>query len=70
MRIDPAKLVTVSHAAEIAGVDRYWMRQLVRRGDVAGVCIDGVWFAERAAAERYERHPTAGRPRLRRTRKK
>jgi hypothetical protein len=70
MKIDPAKLVTVTHAAELAGVDRYWMRQLVRDGVVSGVCIDGVWFADRAAAERYERHPTAGRPRQRRPRRK
>jgi hypothetical protein len=63
MKIDPAKYVTVGHAADIASVSRYWMRQQVQAGRLPGVCIDGIWFVLRSAAEGFERHPTAGRPR-------
>lgn len=61
--IDPADYLTVGHAADIAGVSRFWMRQQVQAGRVPGVCMDGIWFVLRKAAEGYERHPTAGRPR-------
>ncbi len=61
--IDTDDYVTVGHAAQIAGVSRYWMRQQVQAGKVAGVCIDGLWFVLRTAAEEFVRHPTAGRPR-------
>ena len=63
MKIDPALYVTVGHAADIASVSRFWMRQQVQAGKVAGVEIDGIWFVLRSAAETFERHPTAGRPR-------
>lgn len=63
MKIDPSLYVTVGHAADMASVSRFWMRQQVQAGKVAGVCIDGIWFVLRSAAEAYERHPTAGRPR-------
>lgn len=61
--IDPKKYITVGHAADIAFVSRFWMRQQVQAGKVAGVEIDGIWFVLRTAAEAFERHPTAGRPR-------
>jgi hypothetical protein len=63
MKIDPNLYVSVGHAADIACVSRFWMRQQVQAGKVAGVCIDGIWFVLRSAAEAFERHPTAGRPR-------
>jgi hypothetical protein len=63
MKIDPDLYVTVGHAADIACVSRFWMRQQVQTGKVPGVCMDGIWFVLRSAAEAYERHPTAGRPR-------
>lgn len=61
--IDPALYITVGHAADIAEVSRFWMRQQAAAGKVAAVCIDGQWFVLRSAAEAFERHPTAGRPR-------
>jgi hypothetical protein len=62
-RINPADYLTISHAAELAGVSGFWMRQSVKKGSVPGVQIDGVWFVLRSAAEGFQRHPTAGRPR-------
>lgn len=64
MKIDPSLYVTVGHAAEIADVSRHWMRLQAQAGRVEAVCIDGQWFVLRSAAEAFERHPTAGRPRL------
>jgi hypothetical protein len=55
--------VSVGHAADIACVSRFWMRQQVQAGKIAGVSMDGIWFVLRSAAEGFERHPTAGRPR-------
>ena len=67
MKIDPSLYVTVGHAAEIAGVSRYWMRQLAKAGTVAAVEIDGQWFVLRSAAEGYQRPcPAEGRPKKRR----
>jgi len=62
-RINPADYLTISRAAELAGVSGFWMRQQVKKGTMAGVQIDGVWFVLRSAAEGFQRHPTAGRPR-------
>ena len=64
MKIDPAQYITCGHAADIACVSRFWMRQQVQAGKLPGVCIDGIWFVLRTAAEGFERHPTAGRPRV------
>lgn len=65
MKIDPDLYVTVGHAAKIADVSRHWMRQLAESDQrLGGVKIDGQWFVLRSAAEAFERHPTAGRPRL------
>ena len=69
MKIDPALYVTVGHAAELAGVSRLWMRTLAIEGRIQAVEIDGIWFVLRTAAEGFERHPTAGRPRGRKPRK-
>jgi hypothetical protein len=62
-KVDPSLYVTVGHAADIACVSRFWMRQQVQAGRVPGLCMDGIWFVLRSAAEAFERHPTAGRPR-------
>lgn len=62
MLVETDDLVTCGHAATAAGVSRFWMRQLLQSGRVAGVEIDGQWFARRGAAEAFTRHPTAGRP--------
>lgn len=64
MKIDPKDYVTVGHAAELADVSRHWMRLQAIAGKIPAVCIDGIWFVLRAAAAAFERHPTAGRPRV------
>lgn len=64
MKIDPSLYVTVGHAAELADVSRHWMRQQAIDGRIPAVCIDGIWFVLRTAAAAFERHPTAGRPRV------
>jgi hypothetical protein len=43
-KIDPDDYVTVTHAAEIAGVSREWARKKAQDGTVRAVCIDGYWF--------------------------
>lgn len=68
-KIDPALYVTVGHAAELADVTRFWMRQQAIGGKIDAVQIDGQWFILRTAAEAYQRHPTAGRPRVANRRK-
>lgn len=62
-RIETAEYVSVGNAAKIADVSRLWMRKLAQAGKVRAVEIDGQWFIYRKDAEKYERHPTAGRPR-------
>jgi hypothetical protein len=64
MKIDPSLYVTVGHAAELADVSRLWMRTYAKAGRIQAVEIDGIWFVLRSAAEAFERHPTAGRPRM------
>jgi len=67
MKIDPTLYVTVGRAATLAGVSRYWMRQLAQAGSISAVEIDGQWFVLRSAAESYERPcPSMGRPTKRR----
>ena len=63
-KIDPDKYVTIGTAAKMANVSRYWMRQLVKENTVAGIEIDGQFFALRSAVEAYARTPIPGsRPR-------
>ena len=63
-KIDPALFVTTSTAAGVGGVSRYHMSREARTGNVPGVMVDGQWLILRSAAEAYERHPSAGRPRV------
>jgi hypothetical protein len=65
-QIDLGKYVSVGSAADSAGVSRLWMRELIKAGKIAGVQIDGRWFAEAAAVAGYQRTDT-GRPRIERT---
>ena len=63
-KIDPDKYVTIGTAAKRANVSRYWMRKLVKDGTVAGIEIDGQYFALISAVEAYARTPIPGaRPR-------
>jgi hypothetical protein len=54
MRIETDDYITVTNAAKIAGVSRYWMRQKAQSGEVKAVCIDGLWFVLKAHAERFK----------------
>jgi hypothetical protein len=62
-RIDIDKLLTITNAAKVAGVSRFWMTQQVKNGKMASVTIDGVRFVFRDAAEAFVRDPSRGRPR-------
>lgn len=62
-KIETTDYIAVGHAAKLADVSRLWMRTLAKDGKVRAVEIDGQWFIHRKDAEKYERHPTAGRPR-------
>lgn len=62
-KIETTDYVSVGTAAKAADVSRLWMRTLAQAGKVRAVEIDGQWFVHRKDAEKYERHPTAGRPR-------
>ena len=61
-KIDPSLYIRVGTAADLANVSRQWMLQHVQTGKIAGIEIDGQWFALRSAALAFERHPHAGRP--------
>ena len=63
MKIDPSLYVSIGHAASLAGVSRLCIRNKAKAGVVPAVCIDGIWFVLRTAAEQFEPHPTKGRPR-------
>lgn len=63
-KIDPDKYVTIGTAAKQAGVSRFWMRRLVKEGHVAGIVIDGQFFALASAVAAYAKAlPPVGRPR-------
>lgn len=63
-KIDPDKYLTIGNAAKKANVSRHWMRRLVQEGHLAGVVIDGQWFALASAVAAYAKTPVGrGRPR-------
>lgn len=63
-KIDPDKYLTIGNAAKKAGVSRHWMRLQVKGGHVAGIQIDGQWFALASAVAAYAKTPAGrGRPR-------
>ena len=63
-KIDPDRYLTIGNAAKLANVSRGWMRRQVQAGHIAGVEIDGQWFALQSAVEAYAKSPAAiGRPR-------
>lgn len=61
--VSPDELLPLPAAALIADVTEQWMRQLVAAGKVAGFRVGRNYLVQRAAAEAFRRHPTAGRPR-------
>jgi len=63
-KIDPSLYVTIGHAAKLAGVTRFWLREQVKQGRVQGVQIDGIWFALRSSVQAFAKNPcSVGRPR-------
>ena len=55
--------VSLTEAAKMADVSQFWMRTLVQQGKVEGVRIGNNYIVKKDSAERFERHPSAGRPR-------
>lgn len=51
MQIDTEDWITCSHAAQLAGCSRQYMRRLALAGRVRSVVIDGLLFVHRADAE-------------------
>jgi excisionase family DNA binding protein len=63
-KIDPDRYMTVGNAAKLANVSRHWLRRLIQGGHLAGIAMDGQWFALRSAVEAYAKTtPPTGRPR-------
>jgi hypothetical protein len=62
-KVNPDEYVSVGTAAKLADVTRAWMRQLAATGKVRAFRIENQWFVRRSDAEKFSRHPTAGRPR-------
>jgi hypothetical protein len=68
-KIDPKAYVSIQTGARLAGVSRYYLRELVKKGPgaggIAGIEIDGYYFALRTACEKWTRDPVGrGRPRI------
>ena len=56
-------LISIREAAQLADVSEQWLRRLVAAGKLAGYRVGKSYVVSRAAAARFKRHPTAGRPR-------
>jgi len=59
----PRDMIGTAEAAALAGVSEKWIRRLVESGKLAGRRVGRSWIVSAAAAARFKRHPTAGRPR-------
>lgn len=59
----PRDLVSIPQAARLADVSEVWLRRLVKAGKIAGYRVGKSYVVSAAAAARFKRHPTAGRPR-------
>lgn len=63
-KIDPDQYLTIGNAAKRAGVTRLWLRTMVKQGVVAGIQIDGQYFALKSSVDAYAKTvPPTGRPR-------
>lgn len=56
-------MVSIREAAALADVSEQWLRRLVASGKLAGYRVGKSYVVSAAAAARFRRHPTAGRPR-------
>lgn len=54
MRIETTDWLTCTHAAQVAGCSRQYMRRLALDGRVRSVVIDGLLFVHRADAENLQ----------------
>lgn len=61
--IDFSRYMPLPEAAALAGVTERWMRFLVTAGTVKGTRIGKFWIVDKSSAQKFKRHPTAGRPR-------
>ncbi len=62
MRVETTDLITLQTAANLRGVSRQAMQDLVSRGKLQGIRIDTCLFVRRSDVDNYEPE-TAGRPR-------
>ena len=60
----PRDMVSTREAAALAGVSDKWIRRLAESGKIPARRVGRTWVVSAAAAARFQRHPTAGRPRL------
>ena len=47
-------LIGAKEAAEILGITRRWVLELLKRGDLRGQQINRYWVIDRAEVERYK----------------
>lgn len=62
MRVETTDLITLQTAANVRGVSRQAMQDLVARGKLQSIRIDTCLFVRRSDVETYEPE-SAGRPR-------
>ncbi len=62
---DAGDMVPLVAAAAAADITEQWLRQLVKAGKVRGRKAGRNWLVSAADVAFFQRHPTAGRPRLR-----
>lgn len=60
----PRDMISTREAATLADVSEQWIRKLITSGKLAGFRVGKSYMVSAAAAARFKRHPTAGRPRM------
>ena len=60
----PRDMISTAEAALLANVSEQWIRKLVKSGKLYGRQVGKSYVVSAAAAARFKRHPTAGRPRV------
>lgn len=59
----PRDMVSTRDAAAAANVSEQWIRKLVSTGKIPGFRVGKSYMVSLSAAQKFQRHPTAGRPR-------
>jgi len=62
--VSPDDLLPLPLAASQADITEQWLRLLVKSGKVRGFRVGRFWLVDRRSIANFQRHPTAGRPRL------